>query len=94
MGRNIFKYARYIYQQAVELRKTIEYQLGANHLLSEGKALLICGAFLKNNGLYRYGKKLLLNEYKEQFFRMAGTMKEVFPIILSRCSNILRALLL
>lgn len=72
MERNIFRYARYIYQQAVELRRTIEYQLGANHLLSEGKALLICGAFLKNNGLYRYGKKLLLNEYEEQFFSDGG----------------------
>lgn len=71
-SRDISKYASWIYQQSIELKKSVEYQLGANHLLSEGKALLVSGAFLKNKNLYKYGKKLLQDEYKEQFLSDGG----------------------
>lgn len=71
-SRDCLKYANWIYQQSLELMKSIEYQLGANHLLSEGKALLIAGAFLKNKELYVYGKKILKDEYYIQFLPDGG----------------------
>ncbi len=39
------KYTSSIWSQAKELKSSVEYQLGANHLLSEGKALMYAGAF-------------------------------------------------
>ena len=70
--RSITRYANWIYQQTMELKRSVEYQLGANHLLSEGKTLLICGAFLKRQKLYKYGKSILVNEYKKQFYVDGG----------------------
>ena len=64
--------AGWIYSQARELRDSIEYQLGANHLLSEAKALVYAGLFLKIDELYEYGKKVLYEEAKEQFFTDGG----------------------
>lgn len=65
-------YAAMIYKQAYELKKSVEYQLGANHLLSEGKALLVAGAFLRNRELYVCGKALLASEYNIQFLKDGG----------------------
>lgn len=66
------KYAKMIYPQAVELESSLEYQLGANHLLSEAKALVYVGAFLENADIYETGKKLLMNEWNEQFLPDGG----------------------
>lgn len=71
-NENIITYASWIHEQAYELRQSVEYQLGANHLLSEGRALLAAGSFLKDENLYKYGKRLLRNEYKEQFLDDGG----------------------
>lgn len=64
--------AGWIYSQAQELKDSIEYQLGANHLLSEAKALVYAGAFLKDDSLYEYGKKVLYEEAEEQFYTDGG----------------------
>lgn len=61
-----------IYMHALELKNSLEYQLGANHLLSEGKALVFAGAFLRDKALYELGKKLLITEAKEQFLKDGG----------------------
>lgn len=71
-AENIDRYAEWIYPQALELKDSIEFQLGANHLLSEAKALVWAGAFLKNDELYRLGKKVLLDEFKTQFLSDGG----------------------
>lgn len=65
-------YAKYVYSQAIELMKSIEYQLGANHLLSEGHALIAAGAFLNNDKMYQYGKKILKKEFHIQFLEDGG----------------------
>lgn len=65
-------YAKHIYPQAIELMKSIEYQLGANHLLSEGRALIAAGAFLNNGKMYQYGKKILQKEFNVQFLKDGG----------------------
>ena len=65
-------YAKHIYPQAIELMKSIEYQLGANHLLSEGRALIAAGAFLNNDKMYQYGKKILQKEFDVQFLNDGG----------------------
>lgn len=69
---DIADYAGMIYPQALELKDSLEYQLGANHLLSEAKALVYVGTFLKNDNLYRTGKELLIDEAKEQFYPDGG----------------------
>lgn len=61
-----------IYSQAQELNDSLEYQLGANHLLSEAKALLLAGFFLTDSHLYIKGKALLFEESKEQFLADGG----------------------
>ena len=61
-----------VYPQAMELKESIEYQLGANHLLSEAKALVLAGMFLQNTDLYKTGKYLLLDEAREQFLPDGG----------------------
>lgn len=68
----IYYYAQYVYSQAKELSKSIEYHLGANHLLSEGRALIAAGAFLNNQNIYQYGKKILREEYAVQFLKDGG----------------------
>lgn len=65
-------YSKYIYAQAIELKKSMEFQLGANHLLSEARALMAAGAFINNKKIYEYGKKTLLSEYKIQFLGDGG----------------------
>lgn len=65
-------YAQYVYSQASELAKSIEYHLGANHLLSEGRALIAAGAFSNNQKIYQYGKKILREEYAVQFLKDGG----------------------
>ena len=70
--RQIKEVAKWIYPQAQELKDSIEYQLGANHLLSEAKALIYAGAFLKNDVLYETGKSILLSERCEQFYPDGG----------------------
>lgn len=59
--------APWIDSQAQVLRKNIEYHLGANHLLTQGKALAWAGAFLKDEKLLEKGLKLLDKEYATQF---------------------------
>ncbi len=59
--------AGWIADQAQVLAKNVEYHLGANHLLTQGKALMYAGAFLKDDSLYRQGKRLLEREYPVQF---------------------------
>ena len=66
------EYAKMIYPQAVELENSLEYQLGANHLLSEAKGLIFAGTFLGNAEIYMTGKKLLMDEWKEQFLPDGG----------------------
>ena len=66
------EYAEWIYSQACELMTSLEYQLGANHLLSEAKAIVLAGVFLNNNSLYNIGKKLLIDEAQEQFYPDGG----------------------
>ena len=66
------KYTSSIWSQAKELKSSVEYQLGANHLLSEGKALMYAGAFLNNPVFYKYGKKLLIKEAALQFLPDGG----------------------
>lgn len=58
--------------QAQVLSETVEYQLGANHLLTEGCALMYAGAFLQDKKLYRKGKKLLNKEFPVQFLPDGG----------------------
>ncbi len=70
--RDVSKYVNSIYSQAHELEQSLEYQLGANHLLSEARALMYAGAFLKINELYNLGKKVLFEETKEQFLDDGG----------------------
>lgn len=69
---NMEKYAKHISIGVKELKRSIEYQLGANHLLSEAKALMFGGYFLKRQEIYDYGKKLLKKEYTEQFLSDGG----------------------
>jgi uncharacterized heparinase superfamily protein len=64
--------ASWIYPQAKELKDSMEYQLGANHLLSEAKALVYAGFFLKDESLYRLGKSILFDECHEQFLQDGG----------------------
>lgn len=64
--------AEWVFSQAMELKSSIEFQLGANHLLSEAKSLIIAGTFLKNDKLYEFGKRILLEECKEQFLPDGG----------------------
>lgn len=71
-AENIDQYARWIYSQAQELKDSIEFQLGANHLLSEAKALVFAGAFLDDNELLEVGKRVLLDEFKTQFLPDGG----------------------
>ena len=68
----IIEYAPWIYTQAHELLSSIEYHLGGNHLLSEAKALVLAGYFLKNKTFYDTGKQLLVDESKEQFYQDGG----------------------
>lgn len=65
-------YAKCIRAQAIELKSSIEYQLGANHLLSEARTLIAVGAFLKDNEFVDYGKKVLIEEYETQFLDDGG----------------------
>lgn len=67
LNLDINTYAGHLYGQAYELMKSFEFQLGANHLLSEAKALIFAGAFLKDDSMYEFGKKILREEYNEQF---------------------------
>ena len=71
-GEEKTEIAGWIAAQAKVLASSVEYQLGANHLLSEGKALMYAGAFTKNDKLYRKGKKLLLREFPRQFLKDGG----------------------
>jgi len=66
-GKNILIYAGFIASQADELCGSIEFQLGANHLLSEARALMYAGAFLNDDRLYSRGKQILSEEFNEQF---------------------------
>ena len=68
----LYRYAKHISLAIRELRSNIEYQLGANHLLSEAKALMFGGYFINNKDIYNYGKNLLVDEYKEQFLEDGG----------------------
>ncbi|ELB18984.1 TPA: heparinase II/III family protein [Enterococcus faecium] len=67
LNLDVKSYADHICGHAYELKKSFEFQLGANHLLSEAKALIFAGAFLKDDSLYNFGKKILKEEFKEQF---------------------------
>lgn len=71
-AENVKQYANWIYPQANELRNSIEFQLGANHILSEAKALVFAGRFLNDDALYRFGKKILVDEAKTQFLQDGG----------------------
>ncbi len=64
--------APWVYAQAKVLSKSVEYHLGANHLLTEGKALMYTGAFLQDKKLYTQGKALLKKEYGTQFLADGG----------------------
>lgn len=64
--------ASWIFTQAYELKKSLEFQLGANHLLSEAKALICAGIFLREETLYETGKKVLFEEIEEQFLPDGG----------------------
>ncbi len=66
------KIAPWVYAQARVLSKSVEYHLGANHLLTEGKALMYAGAFLRDPKLYQQGKHLLEKEYGTQFLADGG----------------------
>ncbi len=66
------KIAPWVYAQAKVLSRNVEYHLGANHLLTEGKALMYAGAFLQEDKLFRQGKRLLEKEYPWQFLADGG----------------------
>lgn len=66
-GKDILVYAGFIESQANELNHSIEFQLGANHLLSEARALMYAGVFISDGRLYNRGKQILTEEYTEQF---------------------------
>lgn len=66
------EYSNSIYAQAIELRNSLEFHLGANHLLSEARALMYAGAFLDDQAMYNLGKKVLFEETKEQFLDDGG----------------------
>lgn len=66
------QYIGWIASQTLELRNSIEYQMGANHLLSEARALMYAGAFLKNKKIYEFGKQVLVDEFKKQFLDDGG----------------------
>ena len=71
-NEDIKLYAEKIYQNTVQLSKTIEYQIDGNHLLSEGKALMLSGIFLKDDEIYRKGKRILISEFDRQFLSDGG----------------------
>lgn len=71
-GRNTEKVNSAIFSQAQELKDSIEFQLGANHLLSEAKALVYAGIYLQNQDLSSYGKRVLISEAKVQFLEDGG----------------------
>lgn len=66
------EWVRRIAVQARYLRKNVEFHLGANHLLSEARALAFAGVFLKDAALREYGLRLLEDEYAEQFLEDGG----------------------
>ena len=70
--KELREYAKHIAAQAYELKNSIEFQLGANHLLSEARALMYAGKFLSDVKLYDFGKKILLEEMQEQFLPDGG----------------------
>ena len=70
--KQIKQIAGWVYSQAQELRNSFEFQLGANHLLSEAKGLVYAGAFLQDEDLYGFGKRVLLDEANEQFYPDGG----------------------
>ena len=72
LDRDIDKYARWIASHADELNRSVEFQLGANHLLSEGRSLMYAGNFLNNEKLYQRGKRILFKEFKIQFLNDGG----------------------
>lgn len=71
-GQQLGRYVPFLAAQAKILSKRIEHHLGANHVLREAAALMYCGAFLKDEKLYRRSKKLLLAQIKEQFLPDGG----------------------
>lgn len=72
LNRDINIYAVWIAEQAAELKSSLEYHLGANHLLSEGKALIGAGVFLNNEDFIKCGNKLLRKEIDKQFLPDGG----------------------
>lgn len=66
------EFVPYLAAQAGILSKNVEFHLGANHVLSEARALMFCGAFLKNKKLYLQGKRILRKELDVQFLADGG----------------------
>ena len=66
------EFVPFLAAQADILSKNVEFHLGANHVLSEARALMFCGAFLKNKKLYRRGKRILDREFSVQFLADGG----------------------
>jgi hypothetical protein len=60
------------------LHKNIEYYLGANHVVMNGKALIFCGIFLDEEKFLKKGLKILEEEYKEQVLSDGGHYERSF----------------
>ena len=58
--------------QTVNLQKQIEYHLSGNHLWANAKALWYAGTFLGEESLADLGKKIIVEEMKEQFLLDGG----------------------
>lgn len=72
VGKDLSIYSRFIKEQALELRSSLEYHLSANHLLIEAKSLVIAGCFLNDNDLKKHGINILRKEYNVQFLKDGG----------------------
>ncbi len=72
LPEQVGKIAPWVYAQAKVLSQSVEYHLGANHLLTEGKALLYAGFFLQDKAFARQGIAVLEKEYPTQFLPDGG----------------------
>lgn len=61
-----------IYLQTVHLYRNLEYDVSGNHLLANGKALFIAGAFLGKERYLKKGLEILKDEIKKQILPDGG----------------------
>lgn len=57
---------------SINLKRQIEYHILGNHIFADGKALWFAGVFLGNEELTCLGRKIILQEIREQFLPDGG----------------------